>query len=77
MTASVLSRPSENLWERFNGWVTSTNNRIFIGNFGVLMIPCLSVAAIVFVLAIVAAPPVDLDGIREPLSGSLLYGNNI
>jgi photosystem II P680 reaction center D1 protein len=41
------------------------------------MVPCLSVAAIVFVLAIIAAPPVDLDGIREPLSGSLMYGNNI
>ena len=77
MTASVLSRPSENLWDRFNGWVTSTDNRIFIGNFGVLMIPCLSVAAIVFVLAIIAAPPVDIDGIREPVSGSLMYGNNI
>ncbi|PHT66243.1 hypothetical protein T459_30668 [Capsicum annuum] len=23
------------------------------------------------------APPVDIDGIREPVSGSLLYGNNI
>jgi len=77
MTASVLQRPSENLWARFNGWITSTNNRIFVGNFGVLMIPCLSVAAIVFILAIIAAPPVDLDGIREPLSGSLMYGNNI
>jgi photosystem II P680 reaction center D1 protein len=77
MASSVLQRPSDNLWARFNGWVTSTDNRIFIGNFGVLMIPCLSVAAIVFVLAIIAAPPVDLDGIREPLSGSLMYGNNI
>jgi photosystem II P680 reaction center D1 protein len=77
MTASVLQRPSDNLWTRFNGWITSTNNRIFIGNFGVLMIPCLSVAAIVFVLAIIAAPPVDLDGIREPVAGSLMYGNNI
>jgi photosystem II P680 reaction center D1 protein len=77
MTASVLTRPSENLWDRFNGWVTSTDNRIFIGNFGVLMVPCLSVAAIVFVLAIIAAPPVDIDGIREPVSGSLMYGNNI
>ncbi len=79
MSASVLSYPQEskNLWNRFNGWVTSTDNRIFIGNFGVLMIPCLLVASIVFVLAIIAAPPVDLDGIREPLSGSLMYGNNI
>ena len=24
-----------------------------------------------------AAPPVDIDGIREPVAGSLLYGNNI
>eukprot|EP00956_Cyclotella_meneghiniana_P045066 scaffold351532_cov1827-Cyclotella_meneghiniana.AAC.1 len=23
------------------------------------------------------APPVDIDGIREPVAGSLLYGNNI
>lgn len=41
------------------------------------MIPTIFTAAIVFVLAFIAAPPVDLDGIREPVSGSLLYGNNI
>jgi photosystem II P680 reaction center D1 protein len=34
-------------------------------------------AAIAFIIAFIAAPPVDLDGIREPVSGSLLYGNNI
>ncbi len=28
-------------------------------------------------IAFVAAPPVDIDGIREPVAGSLLYGNNI
>ena len=28
-------------------------------------------------VAFIAAPPVDIDGIREPVSGSLLYGNNI
>jgi photosystem II P680 reaction center D1 protein len=28
-------------------------------------------------IAFIAAPPVDIDGIREPVSGSLLYGNNI
>jgi photosystem II P680 reaction center D1 protein len=41
------------------------------------MVPTIFTAAIVFVLAFIAAPPVDLDGIREPVSGSLLYGNNI
>ena len=28
-------------------------------------------------MAIIAAPPVDIDGIREPVAGSFLYGNNI
>jgi hypothetical protein len=28
----------------------------------------------VFIIAFVAAPPVDIDGIREPVSGSLFYG---
>jgi len=27
--------------------------------------------------AFIFAPPVDIDGIREPVAGSLLYGNNI
>jgi photosystem II P680 reaction center D1 protein len=41
------------------------------------MIPCLLAATTCFVLAFIAAPPVDLDGVREPISGSLMYGNNI
>jgi hypothetical protein len=28
-----------------------------------------------FIIAFIAAPAVDIDGIREPVSGSLLYGN--
>ena len=38
------------------------------------MIPCLLAATTCFILAFIAAPPVDIDGIREPVSGSLLYG---
>jgi photosystem II P680 reaction center D1 protein len=34
-------------------------------------------AVSVYIIAFVAAPPVDIDGIREPVSGSLLFGNNI
>jgi photosystem II P680 reaction center D1 protein len=30
-----------------------------------------------YIIAFIAAPPVDIDGIREPVAGSLLYGNNI
>jgi photosystem II P680 reaction center D1 protein len=41
------------------------------------MIPTLLTATSVFIIAFIAAPPVDIDGIREPVSGSLLYGHNI
>ncbi len=77
MTATLERRDRVNLWERFCNWITSTENRIYIGWFGVLLIPTALTAAIVFILAMVAAPPVDIDGLREPVSGSLLYGNNI
>lgn len=75
---TVSQRPSRfPLWDRFCDWVTSTENRLYIGWFGVLMIPLLGVSTCVFVIAFIAAPPVDIDGIREPIAGSLLYGNNI
>ena len=41
------------------------------------MIPTLLTAIVAYVIGFVAAPPVDIDGIREPVAGSLLYGNNI
>lgn len=63
-------------WEQFAEWVTSTQNRIYVGWFGVLMIPTLMVATIVFAISLISAPPVDLDGIREPVLGSILSGNN-
>ena len=75
--ASTLSRQQTSTWENFCEWVTSTNNRLYVGWFGVLMIPTLLAATICFIVAFIAAPPVDIDGIREPVAGSLLYGNNI
>ncbi|MEL6402310.1 MAG: photosystem II q(b) protein [Cyanobacteria bacterium J06626_4] len=71
-----IARPI-NLWERFCRWVTSTDNRIYVGWFGILMIPTLSTAAIVFLLAFVAAPPVDIDGAGGLIAGSLFSGNNL
>jgi len=41
------------------------------------MFPLLIVASLAFIASFIAAPPVDIDGIREPVAGSLLYGNNI
>ena len=64
-------------WERFCRWITSTENRIYIGWFGVIAIPTLATAATVFVLAIIAAPAVDMNGTGQLVSGSLLDGNNV
>jgi photosystem II P680 reaction center D1 protein len=41
------------------------------------MIPTLLTAVTCLIIAFIAAPPVDIDGIREPVAGSLMYGNNI
>ena len=67
----------KNLGNDFCDWVTSTNNRLYVGWFGVLIVPTLLAATACFIIAFIAAPPVDIDGIREPVAGSLLYGNNI
>jgi photosystem II P680 reaction center D1 protein len=64
-------------WQKFCSWVTSLDNRLYIGWFGCLMVPTILSATVAFFLAFIAAPPVDIDGIREPVAGSLLYGNNI
>lgn len=70
-------RVRSSVWERFCQWVTSTENRIYIGWFGVLMIPCMATATIVFIIAMIAAPPVDVSGTGDLVYGSLLSGNNI
>ena len=72
MTQTLTQRQTST-WESFCQWVTSTNNRLYVGWFGVLMIPTLLAATICFITAFVAAPPVDIDGIREPVAGSLMY----
>lgn len=79
MTIAVKNRPmlDSQAWERFCQWITSTENRLYIGWFGVLMIPTVLVATLVFILAFIAAPSVDMEGIREPVFGSLLGGNNL
>ena len=80
MSSTIFSpraNPVKEAWDGFTEWVTSTENRLYVGWFGVLMIPCLLAATTCFIIAFIAAPPVDIDGIREPVAGSLLYGNNI
>ena len=60
MTAT-LSRSQSSTWENFCEWVTSTNNRLYVGWFGVLMIPTLLAATVCFIVAFIAAPPVDIN----------------
>ena len=78
--SSVLQRRREldvsGVWSGFADWITSTDNRIYIGWFGVLMIPTFLVAATTFTIAFIAAPPVDMEGIREPIFGSILGNQN-
>jgi photosystem II P680 reaction center D1 protein len=59
---------------RFCEWVTSTENRLC------RLVRCYhdpyTINSCISIHHCVAAP-VDIDGIREPVSGSLLFGNNI
>lgn len=74
-----LVSPSEKIsvWEQFCRWVTSTDNRFYVGWFGIIAIPTMCTAATVFVIALIAAPAVDADGFGHVISGSLLDGNNL
>ncbi|KOR35973.1 MULTISPECIES: Photosystem Q(B) protein 1 [Planktothricoides] len=65
------------LWPMFVDWIVSTENRIYIGWFGVLMIPTFLVAVTTFAIAFIAAPAVDMEGIREPIFGSILGNQNM
>jgi len=44
MTATIQQRSGASAWNQFCDWVTSTNNRLYVGWFGVLMIPTLLAA---------------------------------
>jgi photosystem II P680 reaction center D1 protein len=76
MTAILERREASSLWARFCEWVTSTENRlrrlVRCYHDPYTINSCISIHH-----CFVAAPPVDIDGIREPVSGSLLFGNNI
>ena len=58
-------------------FLLSTANRLYLGWFGLFMLPLSGIATLAYITAFLVAPPVDIDGIREPVAGSLLYGNNL
>ncbi|KAL5098126.1 hypothetical protein RYX36_002453 [Vicia faba] len=59
----IKRRDRENLWGHFCNWIISTKNRLYIGWFGVLMILTLLTGTSIFIIAFIAAPPVDINGI--------------
>ncbi|MGA0278237.1 MAG: photosystem II q(b) protein, partial [Vulcanococcus sp.] len=50
---TALRKSGSSSWTQFCEWVTSTDNRIYVGWFGVLMIPCLLAATICFIVAFI------------------------
>ncbi|MEL7500919.1 MAG: photosystem II q(b) protein, partial [Cyanobacteria bacterium J06554_6] len=44
MTSTLRTRDRVGPWEQFCEWITSTDNRLYVGWFGVLMIPTLLAA---------------------------------
>jgi hypothetical protein len=49
MTATLERREGVSVWERFCAWITSTENRLYIGWFGCLMFPTLLTATSCFI----------------------------
>jgi photosystem II P680 reaction center D1 protein len=74
---NIFSSNSSSSLGNVISFLLSTSNRLYIGYFGVLMFPLIGVATVAYLIGFICAPPVDIDGIREPVAGSLLYGNNI
>ena len=52
MTAILERREATSLWARFCEWVTSTENRLYVGWFGVIMIPTLLLTVSVFIILV-------------------------
>ena len=57
-----------NWWGTIIGFILSTGNRFYVGWFGTFMFPLSGLAIIGYMTAFILAPPVDIDGIREPVS---------
>ena len=56
MIATLERREGVSLWERFCAWITSTENRLYIGWFGCLMFPTLLTATSCFIIASIISP---------------------
>ena len=70
MSTAIRSGARSN-WEAFVRWVTEPATAfMWAGSVCDDSLPL--AAAICFIIAFVAAPPVDIDGIHEPVAGSFI-----
>ncbi len=72
----VINTPpdeSASLWGCFCNWVTSTENRLYIGWFGVLMIPTLLIATSVFIITMLYIGWFDLLMIPTLLIATFIF----
>ena len=53
MQTTIQQRSGASAWQQFCEWVTSTDNRLYVGWFGVLMIPTLLAATTCFIVAFI------------------------
>merc|ERR1719434_104791 len=74
---NVRVSAGSSVWGYLLSFLLTTANRLYIGIFGIILFPVLGVSTIAYIGAFIIAPPVDIDGTREPVAGSILYGNNI
>ena len=80
MTAILEKRGNATLWARFCEWITSTENRLYIGWFGVLMIPTLLTATSVFIIAFIGFKRLSIywseitNGNRKRVVICILFG---
>ena len=78
MAHYTFAPASASVGKQFCDWVTSHKQQMSV----CWLVrrsddPYAACSTICFIVAFIAAPPVDIDGIREPVAGSLMYGNNI
>jgi photosystem II P680 reaction center D1 protein len=71
MKNTLTSYSTSYNWGSVISTVLGTNNRLYIGYFGLILFPLIALSTVVYVAGFIMAPPVDIDGIREPVAGSL------
>ena len=77
MVIFSLSKGFTSWTSLYGTYLLSINNHLFIGLFDIFMFPSLILASVIYINIYLFGTPCNIDRIREPVAGSLLFGNNI